>query len=144
MHTYFNPVLIYGWRECNYDSVIDETWLSDIYANIIHIYTLEVSKGYAANAVYGIKCKMNTDGTIVLPSDNDICIVKSAYDKFIDYQQQYNDGKSSYILGYYQALEGDICWDEHEMYILEDSESDDYWYNKEKIESESESESEYL
>ncbi len=109
MHTWFDPLLIYGWREGNRDGKICEEWLEE---HNMKEYALDVVRGYLGEAVYGLPCQINEDTGLPIISDEDRLQVQKAYQAFTE-----NDTPSEQApkLGFYIALTGDYM-SEHYLY----------------------------
>jgi hypothetical protein len=121
MHTYFYPVIVYGFCEGNSEWLLDSLWLNKNYPKI-KIYALDVVKGHLGEACYGITCFLDKVSGEIITNSNDKEKVIEFYNEFI---KLYPEKQYKSQLGYYEVLIGDYDLKCHNEYSVDDQEYDD-------------------
>lgn len=125
MHGCANGNVVYGWRDCDNDNVIDREWLD--YKEIYLFCSYQVKNYASGNAIYGLPCKIDVNTGIPFIDEIEKQKVHKAYTDFIIYKEY--DSKEAEIpkLGYYIGVDGDMDWEYYDiLYIPFPFDDDDY------------------
>jgi hypothetical protein len=107
---YFEPVIIFGWKEGNTDCVLEREWFLENCGDKMDIYTTYIVDGNSSKeAVYGISCSLNCCGGIHLSSEETQYVIR-AYNfvtQLFETLRLYEDDDMP-VLGYYNAINGNF------------------------------------
>jgi hypothetical protein len=114
-----NAVLIYGWIENNSDLMLDPEWLETNYP-FIDYYASETVRNHMYSACYGITCKLDTDGNIIIDNENKEA-VQQLYTLWCKYQEKKKKknklANKLPVLGFHLVISGDFEW-QHKYYTI--------------------------
>jgi hypothetical protein len=120
MHGCADGRIVYGWRDCSDENVIDREWLDD---NDVRLFCTCQVKCYASGyPIYGLTCALNVNIGTSNIDEREIQKVQEAYAKFVTFYKK-NGGNEEIMpkLGYYIAVDGDMEWDCYDIYMEIDS-----------------------
>lgn len=113
MYLYFDPVLVYGILEPEYENyILDETWLDEHY-NKINIFARSIVKNFMTDACYGIPCSIKDDKFVISEEE------KKMVDDLYNYLNTKYPNKE-YKLGYHLVIYGDYSLDCHTTYTMDE------------------------
>lgn len=107
-----DSAIVYGWNEGNRDFVLNHDWISE-YSNNIQIFTSDIIRDEPGEAIYGVQCEFDTDGTISISNG-----LREEMEFLYDLIMKVLPNKQKEcVLGYHKAIYGDMNWEEHIKYI---------------------------
>lgn len=116
MHGCANANVVYGWRDCDDDSVIDREWLD--YKEIYLFCSCQVKNYASGNAIYGLPCKIDVNTGISFIDEIEKQKVQEAYTSFVIYKEYDSEEAEIPKLGYYIAVDGDMDWEYYDILYI--------------------------
>lgn len=90
MYGEYEPMLVYGIEDSDFESCIDEEWLNENFPGI-EIYPSSMIRNCMCSAIYGIVCDIDINGVISI-SDEEKKIVDNLYEEIKNFKK--------YTIGY--------------------------------------------
>ena len=108
--------VVYGFNFGDRNSKFDSDWLYENYPKV-ECYAVDIVRNYLGEPIYGVVCDFDRNtGQAIGPSNKEKEIVKSLYNKYIQYLKEKNISILDNVeLGYHLAVYG---WDEEEHKII--------------------------
>jgi len=124
-----DSAIVYGWNEGNRDFVLDYEWLAN-YSTNTQIFASDIIRDEPGEAIYGIQCDFDTDGSISLTNG-----LKEEVEFLFDLIMKVLPNKQKEcVIGYHKAIAGDMNWEEHIRYVPFEGKKDiEYEYSDSEV-----------